>query len=50
MKNLNRIEIKEFTKKYFPQYKGDIRNVSYIIYNDRIEYLINNGVLFKIML
>lgn len=48
MKNLNRIEIEEFTKKHFPQYKGDIRKVSYIVYNDRIEYLINDGVLFKI--
>ena len=50
MKNLSRIEIEEFTKKHFPQYKGDIRRVSYIIYKDRIEYLINNGVLFKIMI
>ena len=50
MKNLNKIEIKKFTKKYFPQYKNDIRKVSYIIYNDRIEYLINDGVLFKIMI
>lgn len=50
MKNLNRIEIEEFIKTYFPQYKGDIRKVSYIIYNDRIEYLINDGVLFKIMI
>lgn len=50
MKNLSRIEIEEFTKEHFPQYKNDIRKVSYIIYKDRIEYLINNGVLFKIML
>lgn len=48
MKNLNRLEIEEFTKKYFPQYKGDIRKVSYIIYKDRIEYLINGGIIFKI--
>ncbi len=50
MKNLNRLEIEEFTKKYFLRYKGDIRKVSYIIYKDRIEYLINDGVLFKIMI
>lgn len=50
MKNLNRIEIEEFTKTYFPQYKGDIRRVSYIMHKDRIEYLINSAVLFKIML
>lgn len=50
MKNMNRIEIKEFTEKYFPQYKGDIRKVSYIVYEDRVEYLVNDGVLFEIML
>lgn len=50
MKNLNRIEIEEFTNKYFPQYKGDIRRVSYFDYNGVREYLINNGVLFRIML
>lgn len=46
MKNMSRIEIEEFTDKYFPQYKGDIRRVSYIKYKDRIEYLINNHYLF----
>lgn len=46
MKNLNRIEIEEFTDKYFPNYKGDIRKVSYVIYEDREEYLINNYYIF----
>lgn len=48
MKNMNRIEIKEFTEKYFPEYIGDIRKVSYIVYEDRVEYLVNDGVLFEI--
>lgn len=48
MKNMNRIEIKEFTEKYFPEYIGDIRKVSYIVYEDRVEYLVNDGVLFGI--
>ena len=33
MKNMNRIEILEFTKKYFPEYIGDIHRVSYFDYN-----------------
>lgn len=48
MKNMNRIEIEEFTEKYFPKYIGDIRRVSYIVYEDRVEYLVNSGVLFEI--
>ncbi len=48
MKHMNRIEIEKFTDKYFPNYKGDIRKVSYIVYQDRIEYLINNHYLFII--
>lgn len=50
MKNMNRVEIREFTEKYFPQYKGDIRRVSYIVYEDRIEYLINEHYLYVILL
>lgn len=50
MKYMNRIEMEEFTEKYFPQYKGDIRKISYIVYVDVVEYLINDGILFKIML
>lgn len=45
MKNMNRLEIEAFTNKYFPQYKKDIRRVSYIKYEDRIEYLINEHYL-----
>ena len=50
MKNLNRIEIIEFTKKYFPNYLGDIRSVSYFDYNNKREYLINNHFIFVIEL
>lgn len=50
MKNMNRVEIEQFTKKYFPEYIGDIHRVSYIIYEDSVEYLINGCVLFKIAL
>ena len=46
MVKMNRLEIKEFTKKYFPEYLGDIRKVTYIIYDDCIEYLINEHYLF----
>lgn len=48
MKNLNREEILEFTKKYFPEYIGDIHKVSYFDYNETREYLINGAVLFVI--
>lgn len=48
MKNMNRIEITEFTKKYFPEYIGDIHKVSYIVYEDRVEYLINGWKLFVV--
>lgn len=46
MKYLNRIKIKEFTKKYFPVYIGDIRLVSYFDYNNKREYLINKHYIF----
>ena len=42
MKYLNRIEIMEFIKRYFPAYIGDIRSVSYFDYNGKREFLINN--------
>lgn len=48
MKHMNRIEIKEFTNKYFPIYKNDIKSVSYIIYEYYIEFLINNHYIYKI--
>ena len=47
---LNRLEIEEFTKKYFPEYIGDIHRVSYFDYNGIREYLINGAVLFKVVL
>lgn len=47
MKNLNRIEIEQFTNKYFQCYKGDIHRVSYIVYEDRIEYLVNDWMIFE---
>lgn len=47
MKNMNRVEIEQFTNKYFPYYKGDIHRVSYIVYEDRVEYLINNAILWQ---
>ena len=50
MKNMNRVELKRFAKKYFPQYNNDIRKVSYIIYKNRIEYLINDFYLLTINL
>lgn len=48
MKNMNRVEIYEFTQKYFKAYGKDIKKVSYIVYDDRTEYLINNHYLFII--
>ncbi len=47
MKNMNRVELKQFTKKYFKEYNNDIRRVSYIIYDNRIEYLVNGWYLFQ---
>lgn len=46
MKNMNRIEIEKFTNKYFKEYKGDIRKVSYTVFDDKTEYLINNHYLY----
>ncbi len=47
MKNMNRVELKQFAQKYFKEYNNDIRRVSYIIHDDRIEYLINGWYLFS---
>ena len=46
MKYLNRIDILEFTKKYFPAYVGDIRSVSYFDYEETREYLVNGHYIF----
>ncbi len=48
MKYLNRIEILKFTKKYFPEYIGDIRSVSFFDYNNKREYLVNGHYIFVI--
>ena len=50
MKYLNKKEIVDFTKKYFPAYINDIKLVSYIDYNKKREYLINNHYIFIINL
>ena len=50
MKNMNRVELEQFTQKYFKEYNNDIRRVSYIIHDGRIEYLINGWYLFAINL
>lgn len=47
MKNMNRVELKQFVQKYFKEYGDDIRKVSYIILDDRIEYLVNGWYLFQ---
>jgi len=48
MKYLNKKEIIEFTKKYFPNYIGDIRSVSYVDYNNKREYLVNGHYILII--
>ncbi len=48
MKNMNRVELNEFVKKHFKEYENDIKKVSYIVYKDKIEYLINNHYLYII--
>lgn len=48
MKTLNRIELKEFTNKYFKIYGCDIRKVSYIVYDDITEYLINDHLIYNV--
>lgn len=47
MKNMNRVELEQFAQKYFKEYNNDIRRVSYIIHDDRIEYLVNDWYLFS---
>lgn len=48
MKTLNRTEIKEFTNKYFKIYGYDIRKVSYIVYDDITENLINDHLIYNV--
>ena len=47
MKHLNRTELKIFVENNFKIYGNDIKKVSYIEYEDRIEYLINEQVLYQ---
>ena len=35
-------EIKVFANKYFKGFEQDIHSVSYFIYNNKVEYLVNN--------
>lgn len=49
MKHMSRIELEKFIIKYFRVYGKDIKKVSYIIYEDRIEYLINDHYLYSKM-
>ena len=46
MKYLNEEEMREFTKRYFPMFIGDIRSVSYIDYEETREYLVNGHYIF----
>ena len=47
MKHLNRTELKIFVENNFKIYGNDIKKVSYIEYEDRIEYLINEQDLYQ---
>lgn len=46
MKKLSKDEVIDFTNKYFPIYKGDIKSVSYFEYDGITEYLVNSHYLF----
>lgn len=47
MKHLNRTELKIFVENNFKIFGNDIKKVSYIEYEDRIEYLINEHYLYQ---
>lgn len=42
--------MREFTKKYFPVFMGDIRFVSYFDYEETREYLLNRHYIFILKL
>lgn len=46
MNQLNKKELEKFTKKYFKEYGNDIKKVTYFIYSNRIEYLINDHYIY----
>ncbi len=50
MKKLNEIEKRKFTKKYLPDWVGDVNEVSLIKYNCVKEYLVNNHYLIIVKL
>ena len=45
-KELKGYELTNFIKKYFKFWENDIEKVSVITYEQTLEYLINDGVLF----
>lgn len=46
MKQLNKIELESFRKKYFKVYGNDIKKVTYFIYDNKIEYLVNDHYIY----
>lgn len=46
MKQLNKAELEKFTKKYFKEYGNNIKKVTYFIYKNKIEYLINDHYIY----
>ena len=45
MKKLNKKEIKIFTKKYLPEWFGEIKEVNMLTYKLTKEYLVNDHYL-----
>ena len=45
MKYMNKKEIEVFANKYFKGFEKDIRSVSYFVYDNKIEYLVNEHYL-----
>lgn len=45
-KQLKEKALERFIKKYFKKYGNDIKKVTYFIYGNRIEYLINDHYIF----
>ena len=50
MKKLNEKEIKKFTKKYLPNWIGNVNEVSMLTYRHTKEYLVNNHYLVIVKL
>lgn len=47
MKHMNKSEIEVFANKYFKGFEKDIHSVSYFIYDNKIEYLINGHYIMS---